>query len=108
TFLKTDRLLAERVGFVKPGEEMPAHIANPINWADITSTYRPRESAVIAQLASHVPPEKYRPLSTSTAMRDAMISLALDSKALAAYQQDHKRFTESIRGLTPAEKVALT
>jgi hypothetical protein len=74
---------------------------------DAGAAYNEYESAAIEQIKSHVIPEGYKSLSSSTAMVDLMIKLAIDPKALATYKQNPKLFIDSTSGLTPLEASAL-
>lgn len=98
------------MGILKPGTDViPAHYPS-VKWIkpDITTedTYHEYDTAAIAQIESHVTPALYRPSSISTAMENLMTNLALDPKALAAYQENPTIFLDSA-GLTPLEMSVL-
>lgn len=69
--------------------------------------YGVAENAAIAKMNSHMPPTFYKPTSASTAMKEVMITLALDPKALAEYKKNPALFSDSISGLSPVERAAL-
>lgn len=109
TLLRPDAEIAAAMGILKPGTDvMPAHYPS-VKWTkqDTTEdTYHEYDTAAKAQIESHVTPALYRPSTISTAMEDLMTKLALDPKALAAYQENPTIFLDSA-SLTPSEMSVL-
>jgi len=111
TVPKYDRESAVKMGILEPGQDIMRPSYPSSRWLEpeisAREAYGVHENAAIAKIESHVPPSFYRPLSASTAMKEVMIKLALDPKALADYKRDPALFSDSISGLTPWERTAL-
>lgn len=110
TLLRPDAEITAAMGILKPGTDvLQAHYLS-VKWIkpDVTTkdTYHEYDTAAIAQIESHVTPALYRPSTISTAMEDLMTNLALNPKALAAYQKNPTIFLDSA-GLTPLEMSVL-
>jgi hypothetical protein len=111
TLPKYDRDFAEKMGILKPGQDILRPSYPPSRWmesvASAPEAYGITENTAIAKMSSHMPPTFYKPTSASTAMKEVMIKLALDPKALAEYKNNPTLFSDSISGLNPAERAAL-
>lgn len=108
---KYDREFAERMGILEHGQDILRPSYPSSRWMEPAVSAREAygicENAAIAKMESHLPPAFYRPTSASTAMKEVMIKLALDPKALAEYKRNPTLFADSISGLTSVERGAL-
>ena len=108
---KYDRDFAEKMGILKPGQDILRPSYPSSRWMEpvvsAREAYGITENAAIAKMNSHMPPTFYKPTSASTAMKEVMIRLALDPKALAEYKRNPTLFSNSISGLSPVERAAL-
>jgi hypothetical protein len=108
---KYDRDFAEKMGILRPGQDILRPSYPSSRWMEpvvsAREAYGVAENAAIAKMNSHMPPTFYKPTSASTAMKEVMITLALDPKALAEYKKNPALFSDSISGLSPVERAAL-
>jgi hypothetical protein len=102
---------AEKMGILGPGQDILRPSYPSSRWMEPVvsahEAYGITENAVIAKMNSHMPPTFYKPTSASTAMKELMIKLVLDPKALAEYKHNPTLFSDSISGLSPVERAAL-
>ncbi|KAG9127792.1 hypothetical protein FRC07_009179 [Ceratobasidium sp. 392] len=73
----------------------------------LPTPYSDSDHQAIANLDSHQAPASYTPLLASSAMREAMIKLAIDREAFETFKRDPEAFANSTPNLTAAEKSAL-
>lgn len=108
---KYDRDFAEKMGILEPGQDIQRPSYPSSRWMEpavsAREAYGITENAAIVKMDSHMPPTFYKPMSASTAMKEVMIKLALDPKALTEYKRNPTLFSDSIPGLSPVERAAL-
>lgn len=101
TLPKCDWESTVKMGILGPGQDIIQPSYPSSRWLEpevsACEAYGAQENAAIAKIESHVP-SFYRPLSASTAIKEVMIKLALDPRALTDYKCDPALFSDSHHG----------